>query len=53
MKKKYFAPSTAIVEAASNVIMSSPDENVGFGDGEGKDQLSNKQQGVWGDVWKK
>ena len=56
MKRNYFSPAMSVVEVECNeIIATSPDGNIGIdqsGIG-GSEQLSNRQQGKWGDVWNK
>lgn len=55
MKKTYKSPYVGVVTVECEfMIANSPGGNIGIDKGEGgTDQLSNRQQGKWGDVWGK
>ena len=56
MKKNYLKPTTTYVCVECNtIIATSPAARIGIDNSDqgGTEQLSNKQQGTWGDVWSK
>ena len=55
MKKNYLKPTTTYVCVECNtIIATSPNSKIGIDkSSSGNEQLSNKQQGTWGDVWSK
>ena len=55
MKKTYKSPYVGVVTVECEfLIANSPGGNIAIDKGEGgTDQLSNRQQGKWGDVWGK
>ena len=55
MKRTYVSPLVNSIEIENEeIIATSPNINIGIDKGNGgTEQLGNKQQGKWGDVWGK
>lgn len=56
MKQTYLTPDTTyLCIECDAIIATSPNSQIGIDKSSsgGKEQLSNKQQGTWGDVWSK
>ena len=55
MKRTYVSPLVNSIEIGNEeIIATSPNINIGIDKGNGgTEQLGNKQQGKWGDVWGK
>ena len=55
MKRNYLTPDVAFMNIeCETIIASSPAATIGIDkDKSGNEQLSNRQQGTWGNVWNK
>ncbi|MBR3611707.1 MAG: hypothetical protein IKL54_00225 [Bacteroidaceae bacterium] len=54
MKKEYFAPAAVYMTVECDTIIATSPVSISIDKTqEGNEQLSNKQQGTWGNVWNK
>lgn len=56
MKRIYLTPDVAFMNIeCETIIATSPNASIGIDKGEpgGAEQLTNKQQGAWGNLWNK
>ena len=55
MKRNYLTPDAVFMNIeCETIIASSPAARISIDKNQsGEEQLSNKQQGAWGDVWQK
>lgn len=55
MKQTYLTPNTTyLCIECDAIIATSPNSQIGIDkSSSGNEQLSNKQQGTWGDIWSK
>lgn len=54
MKKEYFAPFAVYMTVDCDTIIATSPVSISIDKtGEGDEQLSNKQQGAWGNLWNK
>ena len=54
MKKEYFAPAAVYMTVDCDTIIATSPVSISIDKTqEGDEQLSNKQQGTWGNLWNK
>ena len=54
MNKSYVTPAANFIGVECNVIMTNPSAQIRIdGENSGNEQLSNKQQSTWGNLWNK
>ena len=50
-KKEYIKPSAEVIEMEPTTMIAASAGDIPVVEGSGKDQLSNRRRGTWGNLW--